>query len=32
MVDEYRVRKLTVAWAQENFSDYQVAIVYHDDV
>ncbi len=25
------LRKLTVAWAQENFSDYEVAIIYHDD-
>lgn len=23
--------KLTIAWAQENFADYEVAIVYHDD-
>lgn len=25
------LRKLTLAWAQENFADYEVAIVYHDD-
>ncbi|MCQ5090963.1 relaxase/mobilization nuclease domain-containing protein [Slackia exigua] len=26
-----QLRELTVAWAAENFGDYQVAIVYHDD-
>jgi hypothetical protein len=26
-----RLRELTVAWAQEAFPDYEVAIVYHDD-
>ena len=26
-----KLRRLTVAWAQENFNDYEVAIVYHDD-
>lgn len=26
-----KLRRLTVAWARENFNDYEVAIVYHDD-
>lgn len=26
-----KLRRLSAAWAQENFSDYEVAIVYHDD-
>lgn len=26
-----QLRELTVSWAAENFGDYQVAIVYHDD-
>ncbi len=26
-----KLRRLAVAWAQENFNDYEVAIVYHDD-
>jgi hypothetical protein len=26
-----QLRRLTVAWAKENFADYEVAIVYHDD-
>ena len=26
-----QLRELTVDWASENFGDYQVAIVYHDD-
>lgn len=26
-----KLRRLAVAWVQENFSDYEVAIVYHDD-
>lgn len=26
-----RLRELAIAWAQESFGDYQVAIVYHDD-
>lgn len=26
-----QLRELAVAWAAENFGDYQVAIVYHDD-
>lgn len=26
-----RLRELALAWAQESFGDYQVAIVYHDD-
>lgn len=25
------LRKLTLVWAQENFADYEVAIIYHDD-
>lgn len=30
-IDLESLRKLTVAWALENFSNYEVAIVYHDD-
>ena len=26
-----KLRRLAVAWAQESFNDYEVAIVYHDD-
>ena len=26
-----RLRRLATAWAKENFGDYEVAIVYHDD-
>lgn len=26
-----RLRELAVAWAHENFGDYQIAIVYHND-
>jgi hypothetical protein len=26
-----KLRRLAVAWAKENFNDYEVAIVYHDD-
>lgn len=26
-----KLRRLAVAWARENFNDYEVAIVYHDD-
>lgn len=26
-----RLRRLAIAWAEENFGDYEVAIVYHDD-
>lgn len=26
-----RLRDLAIAWARENFPDYEVAIVYHDD-
>lgn len=26
-----QLRRLAVAWAKENFADYEVAIVYHDD-
>lgn len=25
------IRRLAIVWAKENFSDYEVAIVYHDD-
>lgn len=30
-IDLAKLRRLAVAWAQENFNDYEVAIVYHDD-
>ncbi|MCQ5091311.1 relaxase/mobilization nuclease domain-containing protein [Slackia exigua] len=30
-IDLGMLRRLTVAWAQENFNDYEVAIIYHDD-
>ncbi|RDB55486.1 relaxase [Paraeggerthella hongkongensis] len=30
-IDLGGLRRLAVAWAKENFSDYEVAIVYHDD-
>ena len=30
-IDLGMLRRLTVAWVQENFNDYEVAIVYHDD-
>ena len=26
-----RIRSVTVSWVEENFGDYEVAIVYHDD-
>lgn len=26
-----RLRELAVAWAHQNFGDYQIAIIYHDD-
>ena len=26
-----RLRRLATAWAKENFGDYEVAIIYHDD-
>jgi hypothetical protein len=26
-----QLRRLAIAWAEENFADYEVAIVYHDD-
>lgn len=30
-IDLERLRELTLAWAEESFPDYEVAIVYHDD-
>ena len=30
-IDLDTLRRLATAWATENFSDYEVAIVYHDD-
>ncbi len=30
-IDLGMLRRLAVAWARENFNDYEVAIVYHDD-